>query len=59
VAVKDGESMFTNRFTAHGDEDVLITLADLGLHRQLRGVPGTTVLLEAFPLFVDGSRIAR
>jgi hypothetical protein len=59
VAVKDGQSMFTDRFAAVGDEDVLITLADLGLHRQLRGVPGNTVLLEAFPLFVDGSRIAR
>ncbi|MGE5833449.1 MAG: hypothetical protein ACM4AI_03135 [Acidobacteriota bacterium] len=59
VAVKDAQSMFTDRFTAVGDEDVLITLADLELHRALRGAPGNTVLLEAFPLFVDASRLGR
>ena len=59
VAVKDGASMFTDRFAARGDEDALITLADLTRHRELRGSAGNTVLLEAFPLFVDASRLGR
>jgi hypothetical protein len=59
VAVKDDTSMFTDRFAARGDEDVLVTLADLDLHRSLREIPGNTVLLEAFPLFVDAARIGQ
>jgi hypothetical protein len=59
VAVKDDEAMFTDHFRPRGDEDALITLADLGLHRVLRDNPGNTVLLEAFPLFVDACRIPR
>jgi hypothetical protein len=59
VGVKDEPSMFTDRFVAQGDEDVLITLADLPLHRALRDSPGNTVLLEAFPLFVDVAPLRR
>ena len=58
VAVKDGEAMFTDRFNVSGDEDALVTLADLDLHRVLRATAGNSILLEAFPLFVDASRIS-
>jgi hypothetical protein len=49
--------MFSAAFAATGREDVLITLADGDLHRQLRERPGTSVLLEADPLFVDAEKI--
>ncbi len=58
VAVKDGEAMFTDRFNVSGDEDALVTLADLDLHRVLRTTAGNSILLEASPLFVDASRIS-
>jgi hypothetical protein len=58
TAVMDTDvPMFTDAFAATGDEDALVTLADLELHRDLREKPGTTVLLAAPPLFVDAARI--
>ena len=57
VAVKGYEGAFAGRFTPTGDEDALITLADLELHRQLRVRAGNTILLESHPLFVDAVRV--
>ena len=59
VAVKGYEGAFAGRFTPAGDEDALITLADLELHRQLRVRAGNTILLESHPLFVDAVRLER
>jgi hypothetical protein len=59
AAVMDSNvPMFTDAFAATGDEDALVTLADLELHRELREQPATSVLLTSFPLFVDAVRIA-
>lgn len=59
VAVQDAWlSMLTDAFAATGDEDALIALANLELHRELRARPDTAVLLESGPLFVDAARIA-
>lgn len=49
--------MFSDAFAATGREDALITLADGDLHRQLRERSGTSVLLEADPLFVDAEKM--
>lgn len=49
--------MFTDAFGPTGAEDAVISLADLELHRRLRGEPGTTVLFESHPLFVDAVKI--
>ena len=58
AAVTDASlPMFTNAFAATGDEDALVTFADLELHRELREKPETSVLLASFPLFVDAVRI--
>lgn len=58
AAVMDANlSMFSKYFTATGDEDALITLANLELHRRLRIEPNTVILLQAFPLFVDAVKI--
>jgi hypothetical protein len=51
-------AMFTEAFAATGDEDAIVTLADLDLHRDLREQPGNTVLLSSPPLFVDAARMA-
>lgn len=48
--------MFSDAFAPTGDEDAVVTFADLDLHRELRQQPGTVILLQAFPLFIDVSR---
>jgi hypothetical protein len=53
AVMSDSVSMFTNAFAATGEEDALVTFADLELHRELREKPETSILLSAFPLFVD------
>jgi hypothetical protein len=59
AAVTDSSvAMFTEAFAATGDEDAMVTLADLDLHRDLREQPGITVLLSSPPLFVDAARMA-
>jgi hypothetical protein len=45
--------MFSEAFRRTGHEDVTVVFADLEEHRVLRELPGTTMLFEAFPLFVD------
>lgn len=58
AAVMDSDvSVLSPAFAATGDEDALITLADLGLHRELREQPDNVILLQAFPLFVDATRL--
>jgi len=58
VAVKDAHvPTFSTALAPRGDEDALITFANLELHRELRAKPETTVLLQSFPLFVDAARI--
>lgn len=49
--------MFTDAFAATGDEDVVITLANLGLHTELRARPDTVVIVESGPFFVDATKI--
>lgn len=50
-------SMFTDAFAARGDEDALVTLANLGLHSELRERADTTVVFESGRVFIDVSRI--
>lgn len=58
VAVQDDHgSMFTGALAPTGDEDALVTLANLDLHRVVRAQPGTVVLQNFGPLFVDAARI--
>lgn len=58
VAVQRGSlSMFTGAFAPTGDEDAVIALANLGLHRELRQQPDTVVLFESSRLFIDVRRI--
>ena len=58
VAVTDAHvPTFSTALAPSGDEDALITFANLELHRELRVKPETTVLLQSFPLFVDAARI--
>ena len=59
TAVGDGDlAMFSDHFSATGDEDTIVTFADLGLHRELRQKPATVILFQAFPAYVDAERIA-
>jgi hypothetical protein len=59
AAVQDaGLSMFPRVFAVTGDEDALITLANLDLHRVVRAQPDTVVLQSFGPLFVDAARLA-
>jgi hypothetical protein len=50
-------SMFPKAFAATGEEDAVITLANLDLHRELRARPDTVVLVGSGPLYVDAARI--
>lgn len=45
--------MFSEAFRRTGNEDVTVVFADLEQHRILRERPETTMLFQAFPLFVD------
>ena len=58
VAVQDGSlTMFTDAFAATGDEDAVVTLANLQLHQELRADSNTVALVETGPRFVDAVRI--
>ena len=59
-SVPDGDlGVFPGTFRSRGDEDAIVTLADLDLHRVLRTQADNVILLQAFPLFVDAKRTER
>jgi hypothetical protein len=49
--------MFSGAFAPRGDEDALVTLANAGLHDNLRNRAGTVVVFESGRVYVDASRL--
>lgn len=58
AVMPDHVPTFSTALAPTGDEDAIVTFANLELHRELRAQPETAVLLQSFPLFVDARRIA-
>jgi hypothetical protein len=51
--------MFPQKFTAGGDEDAEITVADPAAHAELIKRPGNVIVADAAPLYIDAVKLRR